>query len=52
MIADMQHQMLSIAPNIPVEHRHHPQGLEAYRMENGYFKLAAHFKWALNQVCQ
>ena len=33
-----------------VYHWHHPK--ESNKMyENGYFKLADHFKWALSEVC-
>jgi hypothetical protein len=41
--------MNEVAPGIPFIHRQHPQGQDGF-MENGYFKLAAHFKWALKQV--
>ena len=33
---------------VPFQHKHHPQERTASR--NGYFKLAAHFKWALEYI--
>lgn len=40
---------LDLAPPLTVKHLHWPNG-ESQEYENGYFRLADHFKWALSEV--
>lgn len=48
VIQKAQAQLAVSAPTVPFMHVHHPYANNP--AENGYFKLAAHFKWALNEV--
>lgn len=38
-----------VSPDVEFTHIHHPDG---GHYENGYFRLASHYKWALDQVFQ
>ena len=48
VVAAAQQRIRAQSPDLPFIHEHHPGSGERY--QNGYFKLAAHYKWALDRV--